>query len=171
MAEGTPRFPGHTGARVGRDAFLRSQLRGDCDKQQALRAIESSPAEAGVPEDVIDRLADSCIRGHVVRASAVSFVTGVPGGLAMAATMPVDMAQFFWHAVALSQKLAYLYGWPDLLGRDGSVDEEAEARLTLLIGAMMGARAAQDGLAAVGERDGGRLSEAGHIRAPGLQCD
>ena len=39
----------------------------------------------------------------------------------MAATIPADLAQDFWHAIVLSQKLAYLYGWPDLL-EDGELD-------------------------------------------------
>ena len=63
----------------------------------------------------------------------------------MAGTIPADIAQFYWHALVLCQKLAYLYGWPDLLVH-GEVDEETEQKFTLLIGAMMGAGLAQQGL-------------------------
>ena len=59
----------------------------------------------------------------------------------MAVTIPADLVQFYWHAIVLSQKLAYLYGWPDLLKED-EADEETKAKITLLIGVMMGAQVA-----------------------------
>ena len=101
--------------------------------------------------DIIDRLADSCIKGHVVKASAISFAAGLPGGPAMAATVPADFVQFQWHALVLSQKLAYLYGWPDLL-EEGEVGEETEFQLTLLFGTMMGAAVAGRGLRMLASR-------------------
>ena len=51
----------------------------------------------------------------------------------------------------MAQKLAYLYGWPDLLD-NGEVDEETEVELTLLIGVMTGAAAAERGLAEIAKR-------------------
>ena len=139
------------GAKVNRDSFLFSQLTSHCTKEQVQQAIETRPAAAGVPADVIDQIADSCIKGHVLKASSISFATGLPGGLAMAATIPVDVAQFYWHAVVLAQKLAYLYGWPDLTD-NGEVDEQTELQLTLFIGTMMGASVARKGIAELAER-------------------
>ena len=69
----------------------------------------------------------------------------------MAAAIPADVAQFYWNAIVLSQKLAYLYGWPDIL-EEGEVDEDTELEITLLIGAMMGAHGAHIALAEVAER-------------------
>ena len=40
----------------------------------------------------------------------------------MVGTVPADLAQFYWHTLVLAQKLAYLYGWPDLSDK-GEVDE------------------------------------------------
>lgn len=139
------------GARVNRSEFLWSQLWPHCEPPQIQRAIETRPAQAGVSIELIDRLADSCIKAHVAKASGISFVTGIPGGIAGGATIPVDIAQFYWHAIVLAQKLAYLYGLPDLL-EDGEVDEETEILITLLIGAMMGAQIAQKGLVDFAER-------------------
>ena len=130
------------GAKVNRRSFLFSQLINHCSEEQVLKAIESRPAAAGISEELIDRLADSCIKGHILKASSISFAAGLPGGWAMAGTIPADLAQYHWHAIVLAQKLAYLYGWPDLL-EDGEVDEETELQLTLLIGAMMGATVAK----------------------------
>ena len=69
----------------------------------------------------------------------------------MAATIPADIAQFYWHAIVLAQKLAYLYGWPDITD-NGRVDEETELRITLLIGAMLGASIATRGIIELSER-------------------
>ena len=139
------------GAKVDRDGFLRSQLKSHCNEQQVKEALQSTPALAGIPPDVIDKLADSIIKSHVLKASGISFAAGLPGGWAMAATIPADMAQYFWHVIVLAQKLAYLYGWPSLL-EAGEIDEETEMRITLFIGAMMGAAHANRILSEIAER-------------------
>lgn len=139
------------GAKVNRGDFLYSQLISHCGEEQVRLAIASRPAVAGIPDEVIGRIADSCIRGHVLKASGISFATGLPGGLAMAGTIPADMVQYYWHVLVLAQKLAYLYGWPDLL-ENSEVDEQTELYLTLLVGAMMGAQAAQRVITQLSER-------------------
>ena len=139
------------GSKVDRRAFLRSQLSSYCDETQVGSAIGGRPAQAGVQPEVIDRLADSCIRSHVLKASGTSFAAGVPGGWAMGVTIPADLVQLNWHALVLAQKLAYLYGWPDLL-EEGEVDEQTELELTLLFGVMMGVAAAERGLAELTKR-------------------
>lgn len=73
----------------------------------------------------------------------------------MAATIPADVAQFFWHATVLAQKLAYLYGWPDLFDPEVDLDEETELRIVLLIGAMLGAANANRLLAEMSSRFAG----------------
>ena len=139
------------GAKVDRSKYLRSQLINYCSPQQVQDAINSRPASAGVSSDLIDELADSAIRRHVLAASGISFATGLPGGWALTATIPADLAQYYWHAIVLAQKLSYLYGWPDLF-TDGEFDEETEMRFTLLIGAMMGAREATRLLSEIARR-------------------
>ncbi len=139
------------GVRVDRDSFLRSQLHNYCDETQVKKAIEDRPANAGISSKLIDKLADSCINSHVLIASSISFATGLPGGWAMAGTIPADLAQFYWHAIVLSQKLAYLYGWPDIL-EEGEVDEETKLRVTLLIGVMMGAQGANKIISEMADR-------------------
>ena len=139
------------GAKVDRSSFLASQIRNYCDERQVSKAIQGRPATAGIPYDLIDRLADSCIKSHVLKTSAISFAAGLPGGLAMAGSIPADLAQFYWHAIVLAQKLAYLYGWPDLL-EGGEVDDQTELQLTLLVGTMMGAHAANRALTEIAKR-------------------
>ncbi len=139
------------GAKVDRDSFLASQLSNYCSEEQVRKAVQFRPAAAGIPSDVIDRRANASIRSHVMKASAISFASGLPGGWAMAGTIPADVAQFYWHALVLAQKLAYLYGWPNLL-EEGEVDEDTEFHLTLLVGAMMGAATARRGLTELARR-------------------
>ena len=67
------------GAKVDRAGFLKSQLTNYCTDEQVRRSIASRPSEAGISMRLIDKLADSCIHGHVVKASGFAFVTGLPG--------------------------------------------------------------------------------------------
>ncbi len=145
------------GARVDRAEFLMSQLHVHFNEEQVRKAIESGPGSAGIPLDEIDSIADSVIGSHVVRAAGISFASGLPGGWFMAATIPADAVQFFWHATVLAQKLAYLYGWPDFL-EEGDLDEETELRIALLLGAMMGAATANEVLAEVAKRFAGEAT-------------
>ena len=136
------------GAKVDRRRFLYSRLRNYCDERQVHKAIEDRPANAGIAPEVIDKLADACIKSHVIKAAGIAFATSLPGGWFMAATIPADMALFYRHAIILSQKLAYLYGWPDIL-EEGEVDEDTELKITLFIGTMMGAGEAGKAIAGI----------------------
>ena len=45
---------------------------------------------------------------------------------------------------ALTQKLLYIYGWPDLQNQNGELDDETAQVLTLFTGVMMGSQAATE---------------------------
>ena len=102
-----------------------------------------NPVEV-ISKDRIEALANACINNHTAKVTAISAAAGIPGGLAMAATIPGDMAQYYWHTFVLAQKLAYLYGIPDLRDEDGNLSETAQDMLTLFVGVMMGAAAANN---------------------------
>ena len=116
------------GVRINREEFLRQELRklhmGDDAIQ---RAIDSSPLLAGVSLTEIDKLAEEAISYETNKSAAISFVAGIPGGFAMLGTIPADLMQYYAHALRIMQKLAYLYGWGDLLpdGRDADDDRSA----------------------------------------------
>ena len=139
------------GAKVDRPSFLRTQLKSHCDQATVEAAIKCRPALVGISAEEIDELADSCIKWHLAQVTAISFAAGLPGGWWIAGTIPADLAQFYWHAVVLCQKLAYLYGWPDLL-EEGEIDDETLLRMTLFVGVMMGAHGANRVLAEIAER-------------------
>ena len=134
------------GVVVNREDFLRSALKTVAiDEEQIERAIATRPALAGIDIAQIDGRANVVIRKHVTRASGISFAAGIPGGFALLGTIPADLAQYFFHLTVMSQELAYLYGWPDLL-HEGELDDIAQADITMFIGAMMGVGAAKQGL-------------------------
>ncbi len=139
------------GTKVDRAAFLRDQLRAHCSERQVDSAIKYNPAHAGIPITTIDKIADSVIRSQYLKAALGSFAAGMPGGIAMAVTVPLDLAQNTGHAIVLAQKLAYLYGWPDLF-QEGAPDEETQSRMAMLLGSMLGLQKANILLSEVSSR-------------------
>lgn len=133
------------GVKVDRVGFLRHELRPYCN-QSRLQMLGSVRPYTVVSEQVIDKLARQCVRHHVTIVTATSTVVGLPGGLAMAATLPADLTQYFYHVFVLSQKLAYLYGYPDFCDDDGELNDVAIDLLTIFMGVMMGAPVAEKGL-------------------------
>lgn len=137
------------GVRVHREAYLRSALARHCSEDDIRRAIEETPAAAGISVEVLDKVANDSIRYETAKVSALSAAAGIPGVLALPATVPADMAQYFGHMVRIAQKLAYLYNWPDLFSEDGDdLDDATMGVLTLFFGVMFGTQSAN---AAVGK--------------------
>ena len=137
------------GVRVNRDEFLRQELRklhmGDDAIQ---RAIDSSPLLAGVAMTQIDKLAEEAISYETNKSAAISFVAGIPGGFAMLGTIPADLMQYYAHALRIMQKLAYLYGWGDLLPDGRDADDDTLGVLAVFFGVMLGVGGAAQSLTA-----------------------
>ena len=60
----------------------------------------------------------------------------------MAATVPVDLAQFYGFVIRLAQELAYIYGWMEIFSEPAELDAATESQLTVFIGVMSGVGAA-----------------------------
>ena len=132
------------GVKVDRKAFLRRALSKHVTEKVLQSAIDTSPAKAGVSKNTLRRIATASIKWHRAGVSSVSFASGLPGGWWIAGTVPVDLTQFFWHVLVILQKLAYLYGWPELFSEDSELelDDENLLILTVFIGIMLGAESA-----------------------------
>lgn len=151
------KFPG---VQVSREAYLRSALKRRCSEEQIRLAVEHGPAVAGIPADVIERAAKAAIQFETTRAAGLSAAAGVPGGLAILGTIPVDAAQYFAHMIRVSQKLAYLYGWPDLFSDAGDdLDDATKNVLILFLGVMLGANAANGAVAKVATMMAGQVAK------------
>ncbi|MEU2301236.1 hypothetical protein ABZ584_27925 [Streptomyces antibioticus] len=137
------------GVRISREAYLRSALARRCSEEEIRKAIEETPAAAGISVEVLDKVAGDSIRYETAKVSALSAAAGIPGVLALPATVPADMAQYFGHMLRIAQKLAYLYSWPDLFSDEGGeADDATMGVLTLFFGVMFGTQSAN---AAVGK--------------------
>jgi hypothetical protein len=140
------------GVKVDRKAFLRRALSKHVTEKVLQSAIDTSPAKAGVSKNTIRRTATASIKWHRAGVSSVSFASGLPGGWWIAGTVPADLTQFFWHVLVILQKLAYLYGWPELFSEDSELDDETLLILTVFVGVMLGAESAAKVLGDIAER-------------------
>ncbi len=132
------------GVRVNRSKFLAETFANENFDLQAV--IDVGPVSAGVPQERIEKAATKLIFIRTSQSSAASFVAGIPGGLAMAATIPADVAQFFGMALRLAQELSYLYGASDLWDADQIDDERVRNQLILYCGVMFGVSGAVSGV-------------------------
>lgn len=139
------------GAKIDRTGFLTKELSKRVTEAQMLSAIESNPAKAGIPRATMDEVAKGSVKWHLTQVTSISFLAGLPGGWWMAGTIPADLAQFYWHAIQVVQKLAYIYGWPELYSED-EIDDETLLQITLFIGVMMGAQGAAKLVSDLAER-------------------
>ena len=133
------------GIKVDRAAFLREALKPYCTGQK-LDMLDSVRPYTIASDRDIDRAASSCINRHTAMATTASTIAGLPGGLAMAATLPSDLTQYYYHVFVLSQKLAYLYGFPDFCDENGELSDAASDLLTIFMGSMMGVKVADQGI-------------------------
>lgn len=132
------------GVKVNRDKFLGEQFAGmGIDVQDV---ITLGPVEAGISREELSNLANRLIIKRTSQSSLASFAAGIPGGLAMAATIPADIMQFFGMALKLAQELSYMYGAQDLWV-DGKIDDErVRTQLMIYCGVMFGVSGAVSGM-------------------------
>ena len=137
------------GVRINREEFLRQELRKlHLSDDVIARAIDSNLLHAGVSLTAIDRLAEEAISYETNKSAAISFVAGIPGGFAMLGTIPADLMQYYVHALRIMQKLAYLYGWGELLPDGRDADDDTLGVLTVFFGVMLGVGGAAQSLTA-----------------------
>ncbi len=122
------------GAKINRESYLRKTFRG-LSEEEIKTCVTESPVKV-VPAHEIERAAKTVIKSHTAQVTTLSALTGIPGGLAMIAMIPADVANYYYHVVLVGQKLAYLYGFPDMIDEAGDLTEDGEIMLTAFIGVM-----------------------------------
>lgn len=146
------------GVRINRATYLRSALKRYCSEEQIQRAIDESPAAAGISLKIITLVANNSINYETAKATTLSTAAGIPGGLAMIGTVPADLAQYLGHMLRIAQKLAYVYSWPSLFSDNSEgLDDATEGILTLFVGVMFGVQLAQSGVTKVSTMIAGQL--------------
>ena len=132
------------GVKVNRKQFLAEQFAPKVDNLEEI--LDKGPFEAGIKREDINLLAKKLILARTSQSSIASFVAGIPGGLAMAATIPADILQFFGIALRLAQELSYLYGAQDLWNDEKIDDDKVKNQLILYCGVMFGVSGAVSGV-------------------------
>lgn len=132
------------GVKVNKKQFLAEQFAARTDNLEEI--LDKGPIGAGIKREEIILLSKKLILARTSQSSIASFVAGIPGGLAMAATIPADILQFFGMALRLAQELSYLYGAQDLWD-DGKIDDDrVRNQLILYCGVMFGVSGAVSGV-------------------------
>ena len=126
------------GVKVNRESFLREQFK-DLPPEHIQLIVAKGPVEANCSRSELRKIAKNLVKKKTLISSSASFIAGIPGGLAMAATIPADMLQFYGAALGLAQELAYIYGEGDLWSGDLPDTEKVTNQLILYCGVMLGA--------------------------------
>ena len=132
------------GVKVNRKQFLAEQFASKAEKLEEI--LDKGPIAAGIKREDIIVLSKKLILTRTSQSSIASFVAGIPGGLAMAATIPADILQFFGMALRLAQELSYLYGAQDLWIEGKIDDDKVKNQLILYCGVMFGVSGAVSGV-------------------------
>ena len=129
------------GVKVNRDAFLCEAFK-EADDAQRQILLEKGPIAAGFDREQLKKKAQRLIQERTVMSTGASFMAGIPGGLAMAATIPADMLQYYGVALRMAQELAYLYGEEDIEKGDIQDRDRVINQLIIYCGVMLGATGA-----------------------------
>lgn len=132
------------GVKVDRNRFLAEIFSSKVDLLENI--INNGLIRVGITREEINNIANRLIIKRTSQSSIASFAAGIPGGLAMAATIPADILQFFGMSLRLAQELSYLYGADDLWENGKIDDEKVKNQLILYCGVMFGVSGAVSGV-------------------------
>lgn len=139
------------GIRINRTEFLKKELFKNYPIETIEDAIKFNPAHAGITVEEINKIADEVIQFERMCVSGISAALGAPGGAVMAATIPADIIQYYGYMLRATQKLLYLYGFPeiDVEEKRQKFDSETINILIVCMGVMYGAAGANNALKAM----------------------
>lgn len=139
------------GIRIDRAAFLQKEFQNKLPQKVIDDAIAHNPLHAKISVELIDKIADEVIKYERACVSGISTALGMPGGVAMAATIPADIAQYYGYMLRATQKLMYLYGFPeiDVAEKGQAFDSETMNVLIICMGVMYGVAGANNALKAM----------------------
>lgn len=122
--------------KIDRAEFLKNNFSREVEPKMVDKIVQTSPIKAGVSEHILKKIASECIKNETYNVSALSFGTGFGGLIGI----PADLAQYLVHVLRISQKLAYIYGYPSMISIDGGMDDATKNIILLFIGMMYGVK-------------------------------
>ena len=126
------------GVKINRENFLNKELSNYFSEDIVKKAVQDNPAIAGIEVAEINKIADKVIAYEIRQSTFISTIIGIPGGIAVAGTIAIDITQYLGHIIRITQKLAYLYGWEDMFDENEELSKDTIERMTLLMGVMFG---------------------------------
>ena len=137
-------------ARVDRAEFLHKELIRYYPEETVKTAIEYNPAYAGIGKQRINNIADQVIQRETNKVAGISFAAGLPGGFALAATIPADVVQYLAFTIRAIQEIAYLYGF-DEFDFEEELDSYAMDQILIFLGAMYGVQGVDGSIKVIAE--------------------
>ncbi|PID37103.1 MAG: hypothetical protein CR966_01665 [Pseudomonadales bacterium] len=102
------------GVKINRRDFLVHALGDEVDVDDIPDLLRDGPLKSGlIARRKLNKIAVKLCDQNRLNSSIASFASGLPGGLALAATVPLDTLQFFAINLRSAQQVAYLYGYDD----------------------------------------------------------
>ena len=128
------------GVKVNRRDFLIEIFADRIKEDDIPLLLKVGPVKSGLfTQEELKKAAIKNCNKNKWQCSATSFASGLPGGFAMAATIPLDTMQFFGFNLRVAQQVAYIYGYEDFWSGDVLDNERVESELVLFLGTMLGA--------------------------------
>ena len=135
------------GIRINRSEFLKKEFSKNYSEEIVEQIIQYNPAHENISLDVIDKIADDVIQYERLCVSGISTALSAPGGFAMVATLPTDIAQYYGYMLRAMQKLLYLYGFPEIdIKENQLLDSGTMNTLIICMGVMYGVAGANTAL-------------------------
>lgn len=130
------------GVKVNRAKFLQKELKKYCSDDVVSSAIKSTPAKAGIPRELIDKISKQIVNYEATKVTGISVAASIPGGTAAVGAAAADITSYFAFVLRTVQELAYLYGFEQFDLNDDEVDAETMNTVLLFIGVMFGVKGA-----------------------------
>lgn len=135
------------GIKIKRNEFLKKEFITRYPEDVVEKIIENTPAYANIPIEEVDKIADNVIKYERLQVSGISTALSMPGGVAMVATLPTDIAQYYGYMLRVTQKLLYLYGFPEINIKDEQLLDSATMNTIIVcMGVMYGVAGANTAL-------------------------
>lgn len=149
------------GIKINRAEFLAKTLKKRFPQETIDAAIAESPMLANIAQSEINKMANEAINFERTCVSGFSAALSAPGGVAMVATVPADLMQYYAYLLRMAQKLLYLYGFPQIDTEETGekFDDGTMNTLILCFGVMYGVAGANKALLTVAKALGAGLSK------------
>ena len=128
--------------KIDREKFLRKELIKYYPEDVVELAIKKNPAYAGIERWSVGKIAENVIDYETNKVTAISAAAGIPGGVAMLATVPADVTQYFAFLIRVMQQIAYLYGFEEFDFDEDHVSAETMNTMLICLGVMFGVQGA-----------------------------